>query len=599
MAENKELNLGGLLTTKKYEIKSAEDRAEETKIINTALDFGEKFTSGVLIDIPAAEKKVFTQANLEDDRFEAGMLNQELLAKTAYLNDRKKDLDFVSNYENYTEGFKALAKRNWLKTPEGKKFTANGGLDAYNILPYQTNKDFKTYFDDFITAEGLRLEELYQPFIEDPDLIVNLQADPRKLSQQYRNALYSETYDKADQLYSLTTFLKNKLGNSQGNETTVNYLVDETENKIKQWQEDTRNFADFNTSDNATIMGSNYVVPFKLGKSYNERLGKLKGNFKNLESDLGKRAIEDLGHILPNNILILDLDDVSGSLLSREERDTYRDSGKVSTDSQNIFYNLTTSGWFNEDKGDKLRQSGLDIDADRLVRVRQKQTGEDGQIIFVEQDITLAEALISDVALGAEFFRHRDLNNSGLALVQQNDAVGNVYERRYVDLLVESGNIWLDKNGVLYYDRPAIARDLSIGFDQDLSEGFNEADAVTILLRNQQESESISGTEFNRISLNEKISRLRELSDEFSLRKIDELNNISTEVEQQREFLINLAMPPEKLKGTLVKYTNNYFTAGELSKPQKEKLYNFYIKTYNNNEDDLKLKPFYIQSKSD
>ena len=45
MAENKEINLGSLLTAKKAEIKTAKDREKKDYILKTVLDFGEKFMS--------------------------------------------------------------------------------------------------------------------------------------------------------------------------------------------------------------------------------------------------------------------------------------------------------------------------------------------------------------------------------------------------------------------------------------------------------------------------------------------------------------------------------------------------------------------------
>ena len=50
MAENNEINLDSLLVAKKAEIK-------------TALDFGDRFMSSILIDIPAANRKEYIQAN--------------------------------------------------------------------------------------------------------------------------------------------------------------------------------------------------------------------------------------------------------------------------------------------------------------------------------------------------------------------------------------------------------------------------------------------------------------------------------------------------------------------------------------------------------
>ena len=81
MAENKEINLGSLLSTKKAEIKTAKDRDRKDYILKTVLDFGERFMSSFLIDQPAAMKKEFIQANLEDAKFEAALKREELKAK--------------------------------------------------------------------------------------------------------------------------------------------------------------------------------------------------------------------------------------------------------------------------------------------------------------------------------------------------------------------------------------------------------------------------------------------------------------------------------------------------------------------------------------
>ena len=68
-----------------------------------------------------------------------------------------------------------------------------------------------------------------------------------------------------------------------------------------------------------------------------------------------------------------------------------------------------------------------------------------------------------------------------------------------MQLLVESGNIWLNKEGTLYYDRPAAARDLSLAqdlSDEDLSKGFNEVDAINAQITNRMEKEALSADDF-------------------------------------------------------------------------------------------------------
>ena len=606
MAENRELNLGSLLSTKQYDIKSAEDRTKKEKIINTALDFGEKFISGVLIDIPAAEKKVFTQANLEDDRFEAGMKRQELTAKTDFLKTREKDLDYVAKFETPEKGFRALAEKNWLATAEGKKFTDAGGLSVYQEgSMYKTNQDFLNYYDDYMNLEGARLQKLYKPFIDDPNLIIDLQQSPQKLSKALRNSLYAETYENADRLYNLTTFLKNKLGNEVGSGASLNYLVDETEKRIEERLKEIKEIADFNTLDGRKRMGDDFIAPFTLtrkGDTYTGRKSKLNDMLQNLESKKGKDAIETFGNFEANRILVLDgelKDVVSATMLSSAEREQARENNNVSPASQNIFREQSTLGPVFGVKypGKELREAGEDVEADRLVRVRQKQTDKDGNVTFVEQDITLAEALISDVALGAEFFKHRDEVAGGFSRVQANDT-GLNYEKQYMQLLVESGNIWLNKEGTLYYDRPAAARDLSLAqdlSDEDLSKGFNEVDAINAQITNRMEKEALSADDFLNNSIAYKINSLKDspFDDESKQTKIAELENLNEMKDRQKEFLMNLINPNQELRGKMVKYAKNYFTAGELSDRDRTALYINYINKYNDGEDDLLLKNIY------
>ena len=299
MAEDKELNLGSLLSTKEYDIKSEESRSRKEQAVKTVLDFGEKFMSSFLIDIPAAERKTYTQANLEDDRFEAGLKRQELTAKTDFLKTRQKDLDYVAKFETPEKGFRALAEKNWLTTEEGKKFTDAGGLSVYQEgSMYQTNQDFLDYYDDFMNLEGARLQKLYKPFIDDPNLIVDLEAEPAKLSKALRDAAYAETYENRDRLYNLTTFLKNRLGNKVGAEASLNYLVDETEKRIEERLKEIKEIADFNTLDGLKRMGDDFIAPFTLtrkGDTYTKRKSKLNDMLQNLESKKGKNAIETLG----------------------------------------------------------------------------------------------------------------------------------------------------------------------------------------------------------------------------------------------------------------------------------------------------------------
>ena len=350
-------------------------------------------------------------------------------------------------------------------------------------------------------------------------------------------------------------------------------------------------------------MGDDLIAPFTLtrkGDTYTERKSKLNQMLQNLESKKGKDAIETLGTFEANRILVLDgelKDVVSATMLSSAEREQARENNNVSPTSQNIFREQTTPGYFDERQGKELREAGEDIEADRLVRVRQKQTDKDGNITFVEQDITLAEALISDVALGAEFFRHRDAVAGGFSRVQQND-IGLNYEKQYMQLLVESGNIWLNKEGTLYYDRPAAARDLSLAqdlSDEDLSKGFNEVDAINAQITNRMEKEALSADDFLNNSIAYKINSLKDspFDDESRQTKIAELENLNEMKDRQKEFLINLINPNQELRGKMVKYAKNYFTAGELSDRDRTALYINYINKYNDGEDDLLLKNIY------
>ena len=116
-----------------------------------------------------------------------------------------------------------------------------------------------------MNLEGARLQKLYKPFIDDPNLIIDLQQSPQKLSKALRNSLYAETYENADRLYNLTN-LKNKLGNEVGSGSSLNYLVDETEKRIEERLREIKEIADFNTLDGRKRMGDDFIAPFTLNK---------------------------------------------------------------------------------------------------------------------------------------------------------------------------------------------------------------------------------------------------------------------------------------------------------------------------------------------
>ena len=189
-------------------------------------------------------------------------------------------------------------------------------------------------------------------------------------------------------------------------------------------------------------------------------------------------------------------------------------------------------------------------------------------------------------------------NGQGLSTVQSND-VNYFYERKYLQFLVESGNLWFDTNRVMHYDRPSLAKDITAA--KDLTKGYNEADYIHSILTKQREEESISSNSFLEQSIAAKINSLKNSVAQFpeSADKIYELENLASEKAMHQEFLINLAMPPKELEGKLVKYkkdeTGNftYYIAGDLSAEESQILYEDFIKTFNDNEDLPLLKTIF------
>ena len=366
--------------------------------------------------------------------------------------------------------------------------------------------------------------------------------------------------------------------------------------------------ADFNTfADGKKASETTLTSPFALGASYKNRFTKMNTAFKDMSTKNAQQRAKELFTVPPKRILVLeesaqaDGELISGALLTSEERTKLREDNKTNQLPQNIFFESTTAGYFyGQYDGDELRKRksvelGLnpDLDPTQQVKVRAKTVDKDGNIRFVEQNVGLNEALIADVTLGAEFFRHKDLTETkDMTLVQQND-VGFNYERQYVKFLVESGNIWYDRNRVLHYDRPSLARDLTQA--NDVSKGFNEADVINARLTSQLDKESLTTEDFFNQAIDTKINTIRNsnMPPDLLEEKLGQLENLNTEKDRQQEFLINLVMPPKDLKGTIVKYSNYYFSAGELTDGQKEALYNRFIMDFNDNEDFPLLKTLF------
>ena len=608
MAEDKELNLGSLLAAKQYETSSRKKREDKQYIKEVLTDFGSRFMSSLLIDQPAAMRKEFIQANLQDAKFQAAIEREKIKHKTAYVADRKEDLDFVNSFSTPDIGFYKLAEKNFLATEEGKKYIELGADDAYLDFPTEVTDSIIKSKKDFLTSEGERLKNLYQPYIDNPDLIIEQLTAPDRLSKQVRDSLYAKTYADAEAQFGTFNFIKNLFGANVATHSRYAYLQDEIEARIEAETQKIKEIADFNTfADGKKASETTLTSPFALGASYKNRFTKMNTAFKDMSTKNAQQRAKELFTVPPKRILVLedsaqaDGELISGALLTSEQRTKLREDNKTNQLPQNIFFESTTEGYiYGTYDGDELRKRksvelGLnpDLDPTQQVKVRAKTVDKDGNIRFVEQNIGLNEALIADVTLGAEFFRHKDLTETkDMTLVQQND-VGFNYERQYVKFLVESGNIWYDRNGVLHYDRPSLARDLTQA--NDVSKGFNEADVINARLMSQLDKESLTTEDFFNQSIDIKINTIRNsnMPPDLLEEKLGQLENLNTEKDKQQEFLINLVMPPKDLRGTIVKYSNHYFSAGELTDAQKEALYNRFIMDFNDNEDFPLLKTIF------
>ena len=128
-----------------------------------------------------------------------------------------------------------------------------------------------------------------------------------------------------------------------------------------------------------------------------------------------------------------------------------------------------------------------------------------------------------------------------------------------------------------------------------MSKGFNEVDAINAQITNRMEKEALSADDFLNNSIAYKINSLKDspFDDESRQTNIAELENLNEMKDRQKEFLINLINPNQELRGKMVKYAKNYFTAGELSDRDRTALYINYINKYNDGEDDLLLKNIY------
>ena len=617
MAENKEINLGSLLTAKKAEIKTAKDRDRKDYILKTVLDFGERFMSSFLIDQPAAMKKEFIQANLEDARFEAALKREELKAKNNYAIERKEDLDYINSFSTPEQGYLNLAEKNFLETKDGKKYIANGAEDAYVAFPTTVTENILKAKQEYLDTEATRLKEAYEGYIQDPNKIIEELTEPDRISKEIRDKLYAKTYSDAEAQFGTFNFIKGLFGANTAAHSRFAYLQDEIENRINEFNSDVQSVAKRDTLSKSPKLSEDMLkAPFKLGTSYTDRFNKLKRAFGDLDIDADinedkKNLIKRLFNVPAGRILVLPTESngvTSGTNFTTQQRDELR-ANEANTNNlvQNILLEATTPGFvYGEYEGDELRRRSdsalginVDLEAGRQFVVRQKGVDANGDTVYKKQSISLVEALISDLALGAEFFRYRDMQNGqGLSTVQSND-VNYFYERKYLQFLVESVNLWFDTNRVMHYDRPSLAKDITAA--KDLTKGYNEADYIYSILTKQREEESISSNSFLEQSIAAKINSLKNSVAQFpeSADKIYELENLTSEKAIVQEFLYNLAMPPKELEGKLVKYkqdetgNSSYFIAGDLSAEESQILYEDFIKTFNDNEDLPLLKTIF------
>ena len=618
MAENKEINLGSLLTAKKAEIKTAKDREKKDYILKTVLDFGERFMSSFLIDQPAAMKKEFIQANLEDNRFEAALKREELKAKNSYAIERKEDLDYINSFSTPEKGYLNLAEKNFLETKDGKKFTALGAEDAYVSFPTTVTENILKAKQEYLDTEATRLREAYEGYIQDPNKIIEELTEPDRISKEIRDKLYAKTYADAEAQFGTFNFLKGLFGANTAAHSRFAYLQDEIENRINEFNSDVQSVAKRDTlSKSPKLSGDMLKAPFELGTSYTNRFTKLKTaygklNTKDKINQHELNLVRNVFNVPAGRILVLPTESngvTSGTNFTTQQRDELR-ANEANTNNlvQNILLEGTTSGYYTGKvyEKDELRRRSdsalginVDLEANRQFVVRQKGVDANGDTVYKKQSISLTEALISDLALGAEFFRYRDMQNGqGLSTVQSND-VGYFYERKYVQFLVESGNLWFDTNGVMHYDRPSLAKDITAA--KDLTKGYNEADYIYSILTKQREEESISSNSFLEQSIAAKINSLKNSVGQFpdAADKINELENLNSEKAIVQEFLINLAMPSKELEGKLVKYkqdetgNSSYFIAGDLSAEESQILYEDFIKAFNDNEDYPLLKTIF------
>lgn len=618
MAENKEINLGSLLTAKKAEIKTAKDREKKDYILKTVLDFGEKFMSSFLIDQPAAMKKEFIQANLEDNRFEAALKREELKAKNSYAIERKEDLDYINSFSTPEKGYLNLAEKNFLETKDGKKFTALGAEDAYVSFPTEVTANILKAKQEYLDSEATRLREAYEGYIQDPNKIIEELTEPDRISKEIRDKLYAKTYADAEAQFGTFNFLKGLFGANTAAHSRFAYLQDEIENRINEFNSDVQSVAKRDTLSKSPKLSEDMLkAPFELGTSYTNRFTKLKTAFGKLntkdkinQDELN--LVRNVFNVPAGRLLVLPTESngvTSGTNFTTQQRDELR-ANEANTNNlvQNILLEGTTSGYYTGKvyEKDELRRRSdsalginVDLEANRQFVVRQKGVDANGDTVYKKQSISLTEALISDLALGAEFFRYRDMQNGqGLSTVQSND-VGYFYERKYVQFLVESGNLWFDTNGVMHYDRPSLAKDITAA--KDLTKGYNEADYIYSILTKQREEESISSNSFLEQSIAAKINSLKNSVGQFpdAADKINELENLNSEKAIVQEFLINLAMPSKELEGKLVKYkqdetgNSSYFIAGDLSAEESQILYEDFIKAFNDNEDYPLLKTIF------
>ena len=617
MAENKEINLGSLLTAKKAEIKTAKDREKKDYVLKTVLDFGERFMSSFLIDQPAAMKKEFIQANLEDARFEAALKREELKAKNNYAIERKEDLDYINSFSTPEKGYLNLAEKNFLETSDGKKFIANGAEDAYVAFPTTVTENILKAKQEYLDTEATRLKEAYEGYIQDPNKIIEELTEPDRISKEIRDKLYAKTYADAEAQFGTFNFLKGLFGANTAAHSRFAYLQDEIENRINEFNSDVQSVAKRDTlSKSPKLSGDMLKAPFELGTSYTNRFTKLKTAFGKLDTkdkinQDELNLVKNVFNVPAGRILVLPTESngvTSGTNFTTQQRDELR-ANEANTNNlvQNILLEANTPGIrYGIYEGDELRRRSdsalginVDLEANRQFVVRQKGVDANGDTVYKKQSISLVEALISDLALGAEFFRYRDMQNGqGLSTVQSND-VGYFYERKYLQFLVESGNLWFDTNRVMHYDRPSLAKDITAA--KDLTKGYNEADYIYSILTKQREEESISSNSFLEQSIAAKINSLKNSVAQFpeSADKIYELENLASEKAIVQEFLINLAMPPKELEGKLVKYkqdetgNSSYFIAGDLSAEESQILYEDFIKTFNDNEDLPLLKTIF------